>query len=136
MKASKSNDTQTATGYLAPPGTETETPGTSATYDLGQLAGKQVLLVVKIDGAIEQEFLHVSVWGSADGQDWGAKPLFWFPQLFEPGAKPAALDLKERPEIKFLQARWEVKRWGRGYPRPYFKFSLEIQPLEAGPTGQ
>lgn len=131
MIVSEETDTQAATGYLVPLGTEVEVPGSSAAYELGAFAGRQVLLVLRVAEVIEQESLHVSVWGSADGQDWGANPLFWFPQVFYPGLKPAALNLPERPEIKFLQARWEVKRWGRGYPRPYFKFSLEIQPLKA-----
>ena len=41
-------------------------------------------------------------------------------------------DLSQRQEVKFLQGRWEANRWGRGYPRPYFKFSLEIQELPSG----
>jgi hypothetical protein len=129
MLVSEETDTQAATGYLVPPGTEAEVPGTSAAYELGTLVGCQILLVLRVAGIVEQELLHVSVWGSKDGQDWGETPLFWFPQVFYEGLKPAALNLAVRPEIKFLQARWDVKRWGRGYPRPYFKFSLEVQPL-------
>ena len=71
--------------------------------------------------------MHVSIWGSADGQNWGPQALFWFPQRFYGGVTPAALDLRQRPDIKFLQARWEVNRWGRGIPRSYFKFAVEIQ---------
>lgn len=132
---SEETDTQAAAaGYLVPPETEVEVPGSGAAYELGALAGRPVLLVLRVAEAIEQESLHVSVWGSADGQDWGETPLFWFPQLFYTGLKPAALNLPERPEIKFLQARWDVKRWGRGCPRPRFKFSLEIQPLNPQPA--
>jgi hypothetical protein len=96
---------------------------------LGPQAGKALLLILRITEIIEQESLHVSVWGSPDGKDWGTQALFWYPQKFYRGAAPAALDLRQRPEIKFLQARWEVNRWGRGYPRPYFKFAVEIQEL-------
>ena len=135
MVVSEETDTQAVAGYLVPPGTEAEIPGSGAAYELDTLAGCHVLLVLRVDAAIEQESLHVSVWGSSDGQDWGANPLFWFPQLFYTGLKPAALNLRERPDIKFLQARWDVKRWGRGDPRPYFKFSLEVQPLNAEPSG-
>jgi hypothetical protein len=39
--------------------------------------------------------------------------------------------LSQRPELRFLQARWEVRRWGRGYPRAYFKIAVEVQELTA-----
>ena len=121
--------TQTRANYLVPPESVTETPGESAAYDLSALAGKQLLVVLRITDVIEQESLHVSIWGSADGKDWGKKPLFSFPQQFYQGATPAAVDSRQLPEVKFLQARWEVNRWGRGYPRPQFVFAVEIQEL-------
>jgi len=95
--------------------------------ELGALAGKALLLIVQIAEVLEQESLHVSIWGSADGQTWGDQALFWFPQIFYSGVTPAALNLGQRPDIKFIQARWEVNRWGRGIPRPYFKFALEVK---------
>ena len=100
--------------------------------ELGALGGRALLIVLRIAEVIEQESLHVSVWGSPDGKDWGTKALFWFPERFYRGVTPAALDLSQRQEVKFLQGRWEANRWGRGYPRPYFKFSLEIQELPSG----
>lgn len=99
--------------------------------ELGALAGKPLLLILHITEVLEQESLHVSIWGSADGQSWGTQALFWFPQKFYSGPTPAALDLGQRPDIKFLQARWETNRWGRGIPRSYFNFALEVQ--EAAP---
>ncbi len=111
------------------PETGTEEPGEAAALDLGDWGSKPLLLVLRVKEIIEQESLHVSVWGSVDGKDWGQKPLFLFPQVFYEGATPAALDLALRPEIKFLQARWDVNRWGRGYPRPRFAFSVEVQEL-------
>jgi hypothetical protein len=120
---------QTAVNYLVPPDTVVETPGRGATYELGALAGKSVLIVLRVTEIVEQESLEVSVWGSPDGSDWGANALFSFPQRFYCGVTPAALDLGQRPEIRSLQARWDVNRWGRGYPRPHFKFVVEIQEL-------
>jgi hypothetical protein len=116
--------------YLVPADTTAETGGQSPPFELAPLAGKTLLLVLRIDEVLEQESLHVSIWASADGQDWGPQALFWFPQKFYRGVTPAALDLRQRPEVKFLQARWAVNRWGRGIPRPYFKFAVEVQ--EAG----
>ena len=119
--------TKSSAVYLVPAGTTVEESGQSAPLELGTLAGKELLLILQIDEVVEQESLHVSIWGSADGQDWGTQALFWFPQKFYSGATPAALDLGRRAEIKFLRARWETNRWGRGVPRPLFKFSLEVQ---------
>jgi hypothetical protein len=124
-----SSATSAAAQYLVPPETTVETNGESAALALGARAGKPLLVVLRIAEIIEQESLHVSIWGSADGKDWGAQALFWYPQKFYRGSTPAALDLRRRPEVEFLQARWEVNRWGRGYPRPHFKFAVEIQEL-------
>jgi hypothetical protein len=100
--------------------------GEGPALDLGAKAGQQLLLVLRVKEVIEQESLHVSIWGSSDGKDWGPKPLFLFPQLFYESTTPAALDLAQRPNVRFLQARWDVNRWGRGYPRPHFVMSIEV----------
>jgi hypothetical protein len=121
--------TQTTVGHLLPPETLVETNGAGPAYELGALEGKPVIIVLSVTEIIEQESLHVSVWSSADGKAWGQQALFWFPQKFYAGSAPAALDLKQLPGVKFLQARWEVNRWGRGDPRPLFKFGVEIQEL-------
>jgi len=120
-----------AVKYLVPPDTAVEASGSGAPLDLGELAGQRILVVLRVTGIIEQQALDVSVWGSADGADWGAHPLFEYPQKFYRGVTPAALDLAQRPEIRFLQARWHVNRWGRGYPRPRFEFTVEIEPAGA-----
>jgi hypothetical protein len=119
----------TQSNYFLSPETVVDTDGASSPFELGALAGKPLLLLLSITDIIEQESLHVSVWGSADGKDWGSQALFWYPQKFYGGVTPAAINLGQRPEIKFLQARWEVNRWGRGYPRPHFKFGIEVQEL-------
>ncbi len=112
--------------------TEVEANGTGPAYDLGALQGRPVMIVLGISEVIEQESLRVSTWGSTDGNDWGAQALFWYPQQFYKGLVPAALDLRRIPGIRFLQARWEVNRWGRGCPRPMFKFSVQIKELPTG----
>ena len=123
-----SSATEPALRYLVAAGTVAETNGQGSAFALASLAAQTVVLVLRISTVLEQESLHVSIWGSPDGQSWGSVALFWFPQVFEVGITPAALDLRSRPELQFLQARWEVNRWGRGNPRPHFEFSLEIQP--------
>jgi hypothetical protein len=118
-------------GFLVPAGTVVEESGQSAPLELGARAGKAILLVLRIGEVLEQESLHVSIWGSANGADWGTQALFWFPQKFHRGSTPAALNLGQRPDIKFLQARWETNRWGRGVPRPHFAFDIEVRETAA-----
>lgn len=115
---------------LLVPETTAESNGAGSGLDLGNSSGKPLLLVLRVNEVIEQESLLVSIWGSADGNDWGQKALFLFPQVFYTSVTPAALDLAQRPEVKFLQARWELNRWGRGYPLPRFVFSVEVQELD------
>ena len=115
-----------AVKYVVAPDTVVETKGEGGACEVGALAGSSVLIVLRISEVIEQESLDVSIWGSADGNEWSSKPLFSFPQKFYTGAFPAAVDLSQRPEIRFLKARWSPNRWGRGSPRPYFKFGVEI----------
>jgi hypothetical protein len=116
-----------ASDYLVPPETAIDSPGAGAPFELGPRTGKLLLIVLRVTEIIEQESLLLSIWGSTDGKDWGAKGLFQFPERFYCSATPASLDLARRPEIRFLQARWHVNRWGRGYPRPFFKIAVEIQ---------
>jgi hypothetical protein len=129
---SASATVQPAVSYLVAPETVIEANGVGPALELGALAGKPILAVLHITEIVEQESLHVSLWGSADGKEWGEKALFRYPQKFYCGVTPAAVDLGQRPELRFLQARWEVNRWGRGYPRPYFKLAVEVQELGAG----
>lgn len=127
-----STTVQPAVSYLVPADTVIEANGAGPALELGALAGRPVLIVLRIAENVEQESLHVSLWGSADGKEWGERALFWYPQKFYRGVTPAAVDLRQRPELRFLQARWEVNRWGRGYPRAYFKIAVEVQELATG----
>ncbi len=113
--------------YLVPEGTTVEGPGETAPLELRERAGKVLTLILRIAEAVEQESLHVSIWGSADGRNWGRQPLFSFPQKFYSGVTPSVLNLTGVPDTKYLQARWEVNRWGRGIPRPRFAFAVEVQ---------
>ena len=76
---------------------------------------------------VEQESLDVSILGSADGQEWGAKPLTAFPQKFYHGVHQIILGLGAHPDVRFLRAKWHVNRWGVGDLKPSFTFLLKIQ---------
>ncbi len=94
---------------------------------LGEAAGSLLLLTLGITRIIEQESLDVSVWGSADGTDWGTKPLASFPQKFYCGTYELLVDLTGRSEVKHLRAQWKVNRWGRGSEEPLFGFYLFLR---------
>jgi len=104
-----------------------EANGEGEPLDLAESAGKAFLLTLAVTRILEQQALDVSVWGSADGADWGAKPLSAFPQKFYEGVSQILLDLREKPEIKHLRVKWTVNRWGVGSPKPRFSFLLKMQ---------
>ena len=109
------------------PETVVREAGTSLELSLSSMAGGVMLLTLGITRIIEQESLDISVWGSADNADWGAKPLLSFPQKFYCGTYQLLLDLSQHPEIKYLRAKWQVSRWGRGDPKPLFGIYLFAQ---------
>ncbi len=82
---------------------------------------------------VEQESLDVSIWGSADGQDWGKRPLVSFPQKFYCGTYTILSDLSKHPEVRYLRAEWKVNRWGRGSLQPLFGLYLFVEALEPLP---
>ena len=111
--------------------------GEGPVVQLGSAQGKLFLLTLGITRIIEQESLDVSVWGSADQQNWGGKPLASFPQKFYCGTYQLLLDLTELPDIQHLKARFKVARWGRGEPKPLFGaylFAQETQPRATAKT--
>jgi hypothetical protein len=105
--------------------------GDGPTVDMSASAGRVFLLTLEITQIIEQESLDVSVYGSADGAAWGAKPVAAFPQKFYRGDHPLLLDLTGHPDVKFVRAHWEVARWGRGTETPMFEFGLRLKEIPA-----
>ena len=101
--------------------------GTGPGLSVDSVSGGLLLLTLGITRIIEQQSLDISIWGSADNADWGAKPLISFPQKFYCGTYQLLLDLSQRPDVKFLHAKWQASRWGRGEPKPLFGFYLFVQ---------
>jgi hypothetical protein len=88
---------------------------------------------------LEQESIDVSIWGSADGQEFGKKPLLKIPQQFYRGTTKMVLDISLRTEVKFLKAKWELNRWGRVAPTPMFVAGLnleEVPPMSRDTAGR
>jgi len=104
--------------------------GESQTFDLGTANGKLLLLTLGITRIIEQQSLELSVWGSPDGADWGAKPLGTFPQKFYTGTYQLLVDLADHAEVRHLKAKFKVNRWGHGRAKPMFGFYLFVQETE------
>lgn len=95
--------------------------------DVSRSEGRIFLLTLAITNIIEQESLEVSIFGSADGATWDAKPVTTFPQKFYREETPLLLNLTARSEVKFVRAHWEVGRWGRGTETPMFEFHVTLR---------
>ena len=104
-----------------------EAAGESAPVSIQPASGKNCLLTMAITRILEQQSLDLSVWGSADGKEWGAKPLSTFPQKFYQGIHQQLLDLSKNPDVQYLKLKWAVGRWGVGDPKPRFSFLVKIQ---------
>jgi hypothetical protein len=117
---------------LVGPNTLLEESGDGAPVDVSASATQTFLCTMFISDQIEQESLDFSVWGSADGQNFGTHPILKMPQRFYRGETRAVLELALRADVKFIRAKWELNRWGRGAPTPMFRAGLhltEIPPM-------
>ncbi|HVN04048.1 MAG TPA: hypothetical protein VMT86_06490 [Bryobacteraceae bacterium] len=112
------------------PETTIREAGTGPEIDLGDSRGGLILLTLGITRIIEQESLDVSVWGSADNIEWGAKPMVSFPQKFYCGTYQIMLDLRAHPDVKYLRVKYQAHRWGKGEPKPLFDAYVFVQTIE------
>ncbi len=112
------------------PETTVRDAGAGPELDLGADRGDSLILTLGITRIIEQESLDVSIWGSADGSDWGTRPLLAFPQKFYCGTYQILLDLSDHPDVRYLRAKWQVNRWGKGDSKPLFTVYLFLQAMD------
>ena len=111
------------------PETTVRAAGIGPEFDISGHQGSQLALTFGITRIIEQESIDLSIWGSADGTDWGTKPLVAFPQKFYCGTYQIILDLSDQPNIKYLRGKWTMNRWGKGDSKPVFTIYLFAQPM-------
>jgi hypothetical protein len=111
------------------PETTIREAGAGPNLPLGDCKGGTLILTLGITRIIEQESIDLSIWGSADGTEWGSKPLVSFPQKFYCGTYQILLDLSGHADIKYLQVKWQVNRWGKGNPKPLFGVYLFVQEM-------
>ncbi len=116
---------------LVPEKTVITEKGDGPAADISAAASRVFLLTLKITGIVEQESLDLSIFGSADGANWGQKSLAAFPQKFYRGETPMLLDLTQQPDIKMLRAHWEVNRWGRGPEKAMFELHVQLKEVPA-----
>jgi hypothetical protein len=113
--------------FLVPEKTVITANGDGPALNVGLSEGRIFLLTLEITDIIEQESLDVSIYGSADGSTWNAKPITAFPQTFYREEVPLLLNLTARPDLNFIRAHWEVNRWGRGSETPKFEFCVKLR---------
>ena len=118
---------------LVAPKTRVEENGNGAAVDVSGSRARTFLCLMHITDTQEQQSLDVSIYGSADGQEWTPKPILKLPQRFYCGETRMVLDLTARPEVKFIRAGWELNRLGRVAPLPMFVFGLHLTEIPAMP---
>jgi hypothetical protein len=111
------------------PETTVREAGAGPEISLGDQRGETLVLTLGITRIVEQESLDLSIWGSADGSDWGARPLVSFPQKFYCGTYQMVIDLSRHPDVKYLRVKWQVNRWGKGDSKPLFGIYLFVQAM-------
>ncbi len=98
--------------------------GKGPEMSLGSKQGKLLVLTLGITRILEQESLEVSVWGSADGENWGSRPLATFPPKFYCGIYSILLNLVSSQDVQFVRVQWKMSRWSRQEFTPMFGFYL------------
>jgi hypothetical protein len=111
---------------LIPANSRLEATADGESFGISGSASRTFLCRLTVTEQIEHESLDVSIWGSADGENWPKKPLLKLPQQFYRGTTKMVLDLSLRPEIKFIRARWDLNRWGRVAPTAMFVAGMEL----------
>ncbi len=113
--------------YLIPEKTVITAKGDSQPLALEQAASRIFLLTLSITSVVEQESIELSIFTSADGTTWDAKPLATLPQKFYVGEYPMLVDLTSAPDAKFVRVHWEVSRWGRGPTGARFEIAVRLR---------
>jgi hypothetical protein len=116
---------------LIPAGTRLTANGEGEPRDISASQTRTFLCSMDITGQLEQESVDISIWGSADGQDWGKFPLLKMPQRFYRGETRQVLDISTQSKVRFIRAKWELTRWGRVAPHPLFVLGFHLSEVPA-----
>jgi hypothetical protein len=118
---------------LIAPSTLVKENGNAEAVDITASSTRTFFCLMDITDQIEQESIDVSIWGSADGENWGTHPILKLQQAFYRGQTRAVLELSLRPEVKYIRASWDLNRWGRVAPDPMFRVGLHLLEVPAMP---
>src|ERR1700733_12374635 len=102
---------------------------------LDEHCSKLLVVTLGITDVVERTGLSVSVWGSPDQIDWGAKPLVTFRQRQYCGVYSVLLNMATHTEIRYLRVQWNMNRWGRGERVPFFGFEVFLEESGARVSG-
>jgi len=101
--------------------------GAGPVVDLDDCRGKLLVVTLGVNAVVERTGLTVSVWGSPDQIEWGAKPLITLRQRQYCGVYSALLNLAQRPDIRFLRVEWNMSTWGKGERIAQFGFQVFME---------
>ncbi len=113
--------------FLVPEKTAITTKGDSDALDIRTAANPVFLVTLSVNEVVEQESIEITIFTSADGTTWEAKPVATLTQKFYVGEYPLLVDLRATPNAKFIRAHWDVNRWGRGPTTPRFVCDIRIR---------
>jgi hypothetical protein len=100
---------------------------------LREKSGKPLLLTLGITRVLEQESLDVSIWGSADGEQW--RQIAAYPKKFYCGSYLLLVDLARETHIRYLRVQWRMGRWGETEPGPIAGFYVAAEELKYQTAG-
>lgn len=107
--------------------------GVSDEITLGTSSGKPLLVTLGITRILEQESLDVSIWGSADREQW--RQIAAYPQKFYCGTYLLMVDLSRERHIRYLRVQWRMGRWGEFDPTPVAGFYVSAEELNYQTAG-
>ena len=113
--------------FLLPEKTVVTAKGDSEALDVSAASNPVFLVTLTVNEVVEQESIEITMFTSADGTTWEAKPVATLTQKFYPGDYPLLMDLTAAPNAKFVRAHWDVNRWGRGPTTPRFVCGVRIR---------
>ena len=113
--------------FLLPEKTVVTAKGDSEALDVSAASNPVFLVTLTVNEVVEQESIEITMFTSADGTTWEAKPVATLTQKFYPGDYPLLMDLTAVPNAKFVRAHWDVNRWGRGPTTPRFVCGVRIR---------
>jgi hypothetical protein len=109
--------------------------GTGPVVALGEHSSKLLVITLGISDVVERTGLTVSVWGSPDQIQWGAKPLVTFRQRQYCGVYSVLLNMAMHTDVRYLRVQWNMNLWGRGERVPMFGFEVFLEESGARVSG-